>query len=58
MSTITKGNKQAGAVFSECETYRYRLWRIRDANKPKTCFVMLNPRVADELVLGPTVSRC
>lgn len=56
--TITKGNAQAGAVFSECETYRYRLWRIWDESKPKACFVMLNPSQATELILDPTVSRC
>lgn len=56
--TITKGNEQAGAVFSECERYRYRLWRVWDSSKPKACFVMLNPSVADENILDPTVSRC
>lgn len=56
--TITKGNEQAGAVFSECERYRYRLWRVWDSSKPKACFVMLNPSIADELILDPTVARC
>lgn len=55
---ITKGNSIAGAVFSDCEKYRYRLWRIWDKNKPKACFVMLNPSVADENQLDPTVTRC
>lgn len=56
--TITKGNDQAGAIFSECETYRYNLWRIWDFNKPRACFVMLNPSQATESILDPTVSRC
>lgn len=55
---ITSGDRKAGAVFSDCERYRYRLWRVWDASKPKACFVMLNPSVADEKILDPTVSRC
>jgi hypothetical protein len=54
----TKGNSAAGAVFSDCEHYRYRLWRVWDNSKPKVCFAMLNPSVADENQLDPTVSRC
>lgn len=55
---ITKGNSTAGAVFSDCEKYRYRLWRIWDESKPKACFVMLNPSTADENQLDPTLTRC
>lgn len=55
---ITKGSSSAGAVFSPCERYRYRLWRVWDAAKPKACFVMLNPSIANETILDPTVSRC
>lgn len=55
---ITRGDESAGAVFSDCEQYRYRLWRVWDKTKPKVCFVMLNPSTADENVLDPTVSRC
>jgi hypothetical protein len=55
---ITKGDRFAGAVFSDCERYRYRLWRTWDLSKPKACFVMLNPSVADEKQLDPTVTRC
>lgn len=58
MTTITKGTKSSGAIFSPCERYRYRLWRVWDTSKPKACFVMLNPSVADENILDPTVSRC
>jgi hypothetical protein len=54
----TKGNSESGAVFSDCERYRYRLWREWDASKPKACFVMLNPSTATHEVLDPTVSRC
>lgn len=55
---ITKGSSSAGAVFSDCERYRYRLWRVWDSSKPKACFVMLNPSIATEAILDPTVSRC
>lgn len=48
----------AGAVFSDCERYRYRLWRVWDISKPKACFVMLNPSTATHEILDPTVSRC
>lgn len=54
----TKGDKFSGAIFSDCERYRYRLWRVWDESKPKVCFVMLNPSTADENVLDPTVTRC
>jgi hypothetical protein len=56
--TIERGIASAGAVFSDCERYRYRLWRVWDETKPKACFVMLNPSTADENALDPTVSRC
>lgn len=55
---ITKGNSTAGAVFSDCEKYRYRLWRVWDETKPKVCFLMLNPSSATHEVLDPTVTRC
>ena len=58
MALITKGNETAGAIFSDCERYRYRLWRVWDASKPRLCFVMLNPSRATHEVLDPTVSRC
>lgn len=55
---IERGDESAGAVFSDCENYRYRLWRVWDESKPKLCFVMLNPSTATHEVLDPTVSRC
>lgn len=47
-----------GAVFSECRTFRYRLWEIWDRSKPIVCYVMLNPSTADEVKNDPTVERC
>lgn len=55
---MLKGDTAAGAVFSPCDRYRYRLWRVWDERKPKVCFVMLNPSTATHEVLDPTVSRC
>ena len=57
-TTITKGDETAGAIFSHCDRYRYRLWRVWDASKPRLCFVMLNPSTATHEVLDPTVTRC
>jgi hypothetical protein len=47
----------AGATFSPCRTYRYRLWRFWD-QRPYLAFVMLNPSTADEVKNDPTVERC
>lgn len=47
-----------GAILSECEGYRYRLWRIWDEAKPKVMFIMLNPSTADAEVDDPTIRRC
>lgn len=47
-----------GAVFSDCERYRYRLWREWDSRLPKLCFIMLNPSTADEQTNDPTITRC
>lgn len=49
---------QSGAVFSDCERYRYRLWREWDASLPTICFLMLNPSTADEQANDPTIERC
>ncbi len=48
----------AGAAFSQCERYRYLLWRIWNPDLPFWSFGMLNPSTADHLRLDPTVSRC
>jgi hypothetical protein len=48
----------AGAVFSDCEHYRYRLWREWDKRLPTICFLMLNPSTADEQANDPTITRC
>lgn len=47
-----------GAYFSPCRTWRYKLWRIWDGNKPYVLFICLNPSTADEEKNDPTVERC
>lgn len=48
---------ETGATFSDCENYRYQLWRKWD-NDGYCNFVLLNPSTADEKISDPTVTRC
>lgn len=48
----------ADAVLSECGTYRYRLTRIWNPEKPAACFIMLNPSTANATKDDPTIRRC
>lgn len=48
----------SGAVFSPCERYRYRLWRVWTPSLPPAVFVMLNPSTASHLLDDPTIRRC
>lgn len=56
--THLKGDAQSEAVYSDCESYRYLLTRVWDAQGPKASFVMLNPSTATETQNDPTVERC
>jgi len=47
-----------GAVFSDCDRYRYRLWRAWDEKRPTLAFCMLNPSTATEIKNDPTIERC
>lgn len=47
-----------GALFSPCERFRYRLWRVWDITKAVLVFVMLNPSTADKDRNDQTVERC
>lgn len=52
-----------GATFSECERYRFTLWRrwapgLLDDPQPLVAFIGLNPSTADESVDDPTIRRC
>jgi len=58
---IVKGDFCSGAMFSECEKYRYVLWRRWEPNCESSnivSFIGLNPSTADEVKLDPTVTRC
>lgn len=53
----------AGAEFSECGTYRYRLrrsftGRVLEAPTNPVVFLMLNPSTADATEDDPTIRRC
>ncbi len=49
--------RQSGAEYSDCETYRYRLWRKWE-DGPTVTFLMLNPSTADAFKNDPTIERC
>ncbi|AEI77894.1 hypothetical protein CNE_1c25770 [Cupriavidus necator N-1] len=49
---------EAGCILSDCEQYRYRLWRQWDESRPALGFIMLNPSTADHQVNDPTITRC
>ncbi len=50
--------REKGAVISDCEQYRYALWRIWDRSKPCVLFIGLNPSIADDKIDDPTLIRC
>jgi hypothetical protein len=49
---------KSGALISNCEKYRFRLWRIWDTSLPLVMFVMHNPSTADGEEDDPTIRRC
>lgn len=52
--------ESSGAVFSDCEQYRYILWRkwsLAEAGR-YAMLIGLNPSTADESINDPTVRRC
>jgi len=49
----------SGAIFSECRTWRYSLWRIWPLlSDRRLVFIGLNPSTADEVDNDPTIRRC
>lgn len=56
--TIPTIEGEAGCILSDCEQYRYRLWREWDKSRPALGFIMLNPSTADHQVNDPTITRC
>ncbi len=51
------GEHDSGAVISDCQRYRYELWR-RWAQGPDATFCMLNPSTADYRTDDPTIRKC
>ncbi|REA00199.1 hypothetical protein DEQ92_20310 [Haloferax sp. Atlit-6N] len=51
-------DNRADAVLSDDGTYRYRLSRTWNTDKPAVAFVMLNPSTADATSDDPTIRRC
>ena len=47
-----------GAIISDCQKYRYALWRNWDLSKDKVMFIGLNPSTADHIEDDPTIRRC
>ena len=62
--TITLGDQHSGAIFSECQRFRYVLWRnlYPEAEIPATwtdcVWIGLNPSTADHEALDNTCRRC
>lgn len=53
--------RDAGALISDCQKYRFRLWRdfsTLDVTPSTVCFVMLNPSTADGSEDDPTIRKC
>lgn len=49
---------KSGATFDSTGAYRYALWRVWDAAKPRVTFILLNPSTADATHDDPTIRRC
>lgn len=47
-----------GAVISDCNQYRYKLWRIWDVTIPQLTIILYNPSTADATKDDPTLRRC
>jgi hypothetical protein len=54
---MTDPTLYSGATFSDCKTFRYKLWRRWDLNKPMILFIGLNPSRANETFNDPTITR-
>lgn len=55
---LADGRALAGATFSPCQTYRYRLWRYWNPAVAPVTWILLNPSTADALHNDPTIHRC
>ena len=55
--TLFAERMESGATLSDCERYRYHLWR-RFGEGGTVAFVMLNPSTADATADDPTIRKC
>lgn len=51
-------NIEKKAIISDCQRYRYALWRIWDEGEGFANFIGLNPSTADAVEDDPTIRRC
>jgi hypothetical protein len=61
MSTqlVMQNMQNGGTEISECQRYRYHLWRVVLGLHSSRClFVMLNPSTADTTSDDPTIRKC
>lgn len=49
---------RSDAEISNCGKHRYSLTRFWDEDKPKICFIGLNPSRADASFNDPTITKC
>ena len=55
-TSLFGANVTSGAIIIGC--YRYSLWRVWDAHKPRVLFILLNPSTADVTQDDATLRRC
>ena len=53
---IEKTTVKGEAVFNESRTHRYLLSKVWDKNKPVACVIMLNPAMADNIIMDTTTA--
>src|SRR5262245_8110763 len=58
ITMLPLGHATAGAVFSDCQRYRYQLWRRWREGGRRLVFIGLNPSTATHERDDPTVRRC
>lgn len=58
MGATKMESQYAGATFSQCGKYRYRVWRRWKPSGSAALFIGLNPSTADESRDDPTLRRC
>lgn len=53
---IEKTTVKSEAIFNEERTHRYLLSKVWDKNKPIACVIMLNPAMADNIIMDTTTA--